>query len=112
MQNKQLKLIWRGKWIFDVGVGLKLKGYPNDENDFIKLLALHSCHPEASKRIMSRIKRFGYDKLTVMNALPFYDIKLGLEKLGVKLTIIKPKPNWSDNYKDIDKYIPIEYLNR
>lgn len=110
--NKQLRLIWRGKWIFDAVVGLKLKGYPNNEKAFIELLASHSCHPSASNRIMDRIKRFGFDKLTVMNALPFYDIKLELEKLDVKLTIIKPKHNWVDNYKDIDKYIPIEYLNR
>ena len=107
--NSEVLEIWKGPWIFDRGVGLKMKGYPTNEEEFIKYLAGHSCHPVASRRILKRLKEVNKDRLTVMPHLPFAEIARDLKKMGVVLTIVKPQRKWYPKYDENPPY-PEEYL--
>jgi hypothetical protein len=89
-----------------MGVGLRFEGLPNNHDKFIEYLMDYSCNPMAGERIYSRIKTVGYDMLTVMSALPFDEIAVGLKELfGVKMTVIPPMEGWvghkyNDSYPD------------
>jgi len=91
----------------DGGIGIKLSGYPTNEKKFTWILAQEGCHPNATQRILDRMKPIGYDLLTVMDRLNFYWLISQLKGIEVTLTIIKP----SEHYilKDEGKW-PKEYL--
>lgn len=58
----------------------------------------HGCHPNATARILARMKQRGFDELTVMASLQFGTIAHELHDLGVQLTIIAPQPGWELRY--------------
>lgn len=97
-----LRGLWEGPWPYSCseGVGLQLVGLPSDIFAFEFLLNQHSCHPKAVARILTRLRQNGFDKLTVMVGLKFHEIQLGLDKLGVRMTIIPPQPGWTANFED------------
>ncbi len=84
------------------GTGLRLDGYPTDENRFFWITAQESCHPKAAQRILNRIRENSYDLLTVMNRLNFEWLRIELGKIGVTMTFIEPQKNWTAKYDDGD----------
>ena len=103
MWRPQFDSLWYGPWPHESfeGVGLMMVGLPKDEERFLKYLSANSCHPSAGRRILSRIKQNGFDKLTVMaTALNFDEIAVQLESMGVTMTIIHPQEGWVSRYED------------
>lgn len=95
--------LYSGPWPYEdsMGVGLRLEGLPTNREKFIEYLMDYSCNPMAGERIYSRISAVGYDMLTVMSALPFDEIAVGLKELfGVKMSIIPPQEGWTHKYAD------------
>ena len=82
------------------GVGLKLVGYPSDEEAFFWILAQEGCHPKAVKRILERLKTNGFDLLTVMDGIYFDWVREQLKTISVEMTFIKPLDDWEPLYKD------------
>lgn len=82
------------------GVGMRFENYPNNIETFNWILAKEGCHPNAAKRILSRIRLNGYDLLTVMSRLNFNIIVKELGDIGVRVIFIDPQEGWRDNYKD------------
>ncbi len=97
---EKLKGLWTGEWPWMPceGVGLRLEGLPNDMTDFIRVMAWEGCHPEATDRILSRIRQNGFDQLTVMSRLNFRWLKSQLTRLGITMTIIPPQLDWEERF--------------
>jgi hypothetical protein len=82
------------------GVGLFFEGYPTDIKKFYWILTQEGCHPKATHRILNRINKNGFDKLTVMYRLNFKWIEDELSYIGIKMSLIPPQENWRDKYND------------
>lgn len=98
----RLGTLWNGAWTYEasMGVGLRMEGLPSDVDEFILILASHGCHPNASNRILSRIKARGYDELTVSSSLNFIALAKEMNKLSVLFSIIPPLEGWEEKYQD------------
>jgi len=81
-------------------VGIRLEGYPQNEEKFYWILAQESCHPKATKRILERIKLNGFDLLTITVRVNVEWVREALKEVGVQMTYIPPLDNWKDNYND------------
>lgn len=82
------------------GTGLKLEGYPTDEDKFFWILVQNGCHPNGVKRILNRIKENSYDLLTVQSTLHFDEIKAALKTVAVEMSFIEPQEDWYNKYND------------
>lgn len=100
MSRPAFNTLWQGEWPYKSyeGVGLHLVGLPTDEHAFTLMLMQHSCHPDATKRIIERIRTNGEDRLTVMSALHFDKIAVEMAALGVTMKIIPPQPGWEPRF--------------
>ena len=85
------------------GVGLRFDNYPTNIERFYEVLMLEGCHKDATDRILKRIKKDDYVLLTVMSGLHFNWIITELGKINVKVSYIKPQPNWVQKHEN-DKW--------
>lgn len=92
MKNIKFDRYFKGDWTFsyDDGVGLKLTGFPSNEQAFLDILQDESCNPVAARRILASLKKEGVRYTTVMSYLNFNFIGDELKKVGVRMEIVAP----------------------
>jgi len=99
----KLGRFWKDPWPFpqEMGVGLRLTGYPSNEKEFLGFLHQESCNPIAAIRILKELKERG-EKLTTVRA-NFNFARLGdeFERLGVKMEVIPPVEKINDTVLDL-----------
>lgn len=93
----KLGRFWTDPWPWDesMGVGLRLTGYPRNEQEFLGFLHEESCNPVAALRILNDLKKHGEKLTTVQPSFNFARLGDEFGRLGVKMEVIAPieKPN-------------------
>jgi len=96
----KLGRFWPNPWPYphELGVGLRLTGYPTCEEHFLQFLYAQSCNPIAARRILKGLKEKGEKLTTVQSSFNFELLGNEFQQLGVKMQIIPPveQPNNTD----------------
>lgn len=77
-------------WCESLGVGLRLTGYPRDEEQFLQFLYAESCNPVAARRILKELKEKGEKLTTVQPSFNFARLGDEFGRLGVKMEVVPP----------------------
>lgn len=88
----RLGRFWPDPWPWEehLGVGLRLTGYPRNEEEFLQFLYAESCNPVAARRILKELKQNGVKLTTVQPSFNFARLGDEFERLGVKMEVIPP----------------------
>ena len=88
----KLGRFWPDPWPFppEMGVGLRLTGYPSSEQEFLQFLYAESCNPVAALRILRELKEKGEKLTTVQPSFNFARLGDEFGRLGVKMEVIPP----------------------
>lgn len=88
----KLGRFWPDPWPYphELGVGLRLTGYPRNEEEFLQFLYAESCNPVAARRILRELKEKGEKLTTVQPSFNFARLGDEFARLGVKMEVVPP----------------------